>query len=64
MTFSANLSFFATKTNDSGAINSGIDGVPIGANTASTGAFTSGTFSTTLGVTGIATLQHNQFSVH
>ena len=56
MTYSANLSFFATKTNASGAINSGIDGVPIGANTASTGAFTSGTFSTTLGVTGVATL--------
>ena len=41
MTYSANLSFFATKTNASGAINSGIDGVPIGANTASTGKFTS-----------------------
>jgi hypothetical protein len=41
MTYSANLSFFATKTSDTGAINSGIDGVPIGANTASTGKFTS-----------------------
>jgi hypothetical protein len=41
MTYSANLSFFAAKTSDTGAINSGIDGVPIGANTASTGKFTS-----------------------